>query len=244
MTRQSSTAIAAWLAALALAFATIPSQARPAPAQQQSSAGSDQARPDQTKSNQAKPDQAKPSQTGPGSASGDGAAKSGQPAEEPDTLILSDTLNYDDIKKESVFTGNVVMTRGLMTLRSDTLIMREDAEGFQYGTATVGPGKLVYIRQENPEKFEVIEAQGLRSEYDGKKEELEMIGQAVITRYVCGKPFDNVKGERVIYKQKTDTYEAYGGPNSAANGGRVRSLAQPRAKADAAAAECKKKSAR
>src|SRR5690606_7243621 len=132
----------------------------------------------------------------------------------------------------------------LMTLHSDKLIMREDAEGFQYGTATVDPGKLVHIRQENPEKFEVIEAQGLRSEYDGKKEELEVIGQAVITRYVCGKPFDNIKGERVIYKQKSDTYEAYGGPNSAANGGRVRSLAQPRAKADAAAAECKKKSAR
>ncbi|MGB3289849.1 MAG: lipopolysaccharide transport periplasmic protein LptA [Burkholderiaceae bacterium] len=165
-----------------------------------------------------------------------------KPAEEPDTLILSDTLNYDDVKKESVFTGNVIMTRGLMTLHSDTLTMREDAEGFQYGTATVNKGKLVHIRQENPEKFEVIEAQGLRSEYDGKKEELEMIGQAVITRYVCGKPFDNVKGERVIYKQKTDTYEAYGGPNSAANGGRVRSLAQPRAKADAAAAECRKKS--
>ncbi|HEY9572085.1 MAG TPA: lipopolysaccharide transport periplasmic protein LptA [Pusillimonas sp.] len=171
------------------------------------------------------------------------AQPGGKPAEEPDTLILSDTLNYDDVKKESIFTGNVIMTRGLMTLHSDKLIMREDAEGFQHGTATVGPGKLVHIRQEDPAKFEVIEAQGLRSEYNGKKEELEMIGQAVITRYVCGKPFDNVKGERVIYRQKTDTYEAYGGPNSAANGGRVRSLAQPRAKADAAAAECKKKSA-
>lgn len=171
------------------------------------------------------------------------AQPGGKPAEEPDTLILSDTLNYDDVKKESIFTGNVIMTRGLMTLHSDKLVMREDAEGFQYGTATVNAGKLVHIRQENPEKFEVIEAQGLRSEYDGKKEELEMIGQAVITRYVCGKPFDNIKGERVIYKQKSDTYEAYGGPNSAANGGRVRSLAQPRAKADAAAAECRKKSA-
>lgn len=165
------------------------------------------------------------------------------PEEEPDTLILSDTLNYDDVEKVSIFTGNVIMTRGLMTLRSDKLVMREDAEGFQYGTATVGPGKLVHIRQENPEEFEVIEAQGLRAEYDGKKEELEVIGQAVITRYVCGKRFDNIRGERVIYKQKTDTYEAYGGPNSAAQGGRVRSLAQPRAKADAAAAECRKKSA-
>src|SRR5690606_11683871 len=109
--------------------------------------------------------------------------------EEPDTLILSDTLDYDDVKKESVFTGSVIMTRGLMTLRSDRLTMREDAEGFQYGTATMNaPGKLVHIRQENPEDFEVIEAQGLRSEYNGKTEELEMIGQAVITRFVCGKP--------------------------------------------------------
>lgn len=161
--------------------------------------------------------------------------------EEPDTLVLSDTLNYDDIKRESIFTGNVIMTRGLMTLHSDKLVMREDDEGFQHGTATVNEGNLVYIRQENPEKFEVIEARGLRGEYDGKAEEVHVIGQAVVTRFVCGKPFDTVKGERVVYQQKTDTYQAYSGPSSAAPGGRVRSLAIPRAKADAAAAECRAK---
>lgn len=171
------------------------------------------------------------------------AQSSDAPAEEPDTLILSDTLNYDDIKKESVFTGNVIMTRGLMTLHSDKLTMREDAEGFQFGTATVEPGKLVFIRQENPEKFEVLEARGIRAEYDGKKDQIEMIGQAVVTRYICGKPFDNVKGERVIYHQSNGTYQAYGGANSAAAGGRVRSMARPQAKADAAAAECREKSA-
>lgn len=183
-------------------------------------------------------------QTSPSGAQ-DGSAPAGstseQPAAEPDTLILSDTLDYDDVKKESIFTGNVIMTRGLMTLHSDKLIMREDAEGYQYGTATVEKGK-VHIRQEDPEKFEVIEAEGLRGEYNGKTEDLEMIGQAVITRYICGKPFDSIKGERVIYKQKTDTYQAFGGPNSAAAGGRVRSLAKPRASADKAAAECKQKS--
>src|SRR5690606_32078206 len=131
---------------------------------------------------------------------------------------------------------------GLMTLHADKLIMREEPDGSQYGTATVEPGKLVKIRQENPDKFEVTEAQGLRGEYDGKREQVEMIGQAIITRYICGKPFDTIKGERVVYQQKSNTYQAYGGPNSAAAGGRVRSLAQPRAKADAAAAECRKKS--
>jgi len=165
------------------------------------------------------------------------------PDEEPDTVILSDTLNYDDIKKESVFTGNVIMTRGLMTLRSDKLAIREDAEGFQYGTATVDPGKLVQVRQENPEKFEVVQAKGLRAEYNGKTDEFEMIGQAVVTKFICGKPFDNISGERIKYNQKTNIYQAYGGPNSAAQGGRVRSLAQPRAKSDAAVAECQKKSA-
>src|SRR3546814_9783161 len=117
------------------------------------------------------------------------AQPGGKPAEEPDTLILSDTLNYDDVKKESIFTGNVIMTRGLMTLHSDKLIMREDAEGFQHGTATVGPGKLVHIRQEDPATFEVIEAQGLRRDYKAKKEELETKAHAVIHRYVCGNQF-------------------------------------------------------
>lgn len=176
-----------------------------------------------------------------GSALAQAPAKA--PAEEPDTLILSDTLNYDDQKKESVFTGNVIMTRGLMTLHSDKLTMREDAQGFQYGTATVESGKLVSVRQENPEKFEVLEARGVRAEYDGKTESLEMIGQAVVTRFICGQPFDSVKGQRVIYHQKNSTYEAYGGADSAAPGGRVRSLARPQAKADAAIAECRKKSA-
>src|SRR5690606_21512822 len=104
-----------------------------------------------------------------------------QTEEEPDTLILSDTLNYNDETKESTFTGNVIMTRGLMTLHADTLVMREDAEGYQYADATVSGGnKRVTVRQENPEDFEVIEAEGLRGTYNGKTDEIEMIGQAIV----------------------------------------------------------------
>ena len=170
------------------------------------------------------------------------AAFAQQAEEEPDTLIVSDTLNYDDIEKQSVFTGNVVLTRGNMTLHSDRLTMREDAEGFQHGTATVEGGKLVMLRQENPETFEVLEARGEKAIYNGKTEDVEMIGKAVITRFICGKPFDNIQGERVIYRQKTETYQAFGGANSAAPGGRVRSLATPRARADAAIEACRKQS--
>ncbi|HBI82087.1 MAG TPA: lipopolysaccharide transport periplasmic protein LptA [Alcaligenaceae bacterium] len=159
--------------------------------------------------------------------------------EEPSTQILSDTLHYDDVKRESTFTGNVVMTRGLMTLNSDKLVLNEDAEGFQFGVATVAPGKRVFIRQDRPENFEVIEGIGQVGEYNGKDETFDLIGQAVVTRFICGKKFDNVSGQKVRYYQKTDTYEAYSGPDSVNPGGRVRSVAQPRARAEAAVAECK-----
>lgn len=164
-------------------------------------------------------------------------------AEEPSTQILSDTLHYDDVKRESTFTGNVVMTRGLMTLNSDKLTLNEDAQGFQFGVATVAPGKRVFIRQDRPENFEVLEGVGQVAEYNGKDETVDLIGQAVVTRFICGKQFDNVSGQRVRYNQKTDTYEAFSGPDSVNPGGRVRSVAQPRARAEAAVAECKAKQA-
>lgn len=163
------------------------------------------------------------------------------PAEEPSTLILSDTLHYDDIKRQSIFTGNVVLTRGLMKLTADRLEAHEDAAGNQFGTATANKGNIVTIRQERPESFEVIEGTGLRAEYNSTKGEFDLIGQAIVTRFICGKPFDTIRGERVRYNEKTGVYQAQGGPNSSAPGGRVRSLAPPRAKADAAIAECRAK---
>ncbi len=85
-------------------------------------------------------------------------------------VILSDTLHYDDVNKTSTFTGNVILTRGAMTLRGDKLVTREDAQGNQFGTATADKGRVVTIRQENPEKFETIIATGLQADYAGSSE--------------------------------------------------------------------------
>lgn len=158
---------------------------------------------------------------------------------EPATQILSDALVYDDAKKTSRFTGDVVMTRGLLTLRADALDLREDSEGFQFGIATMDEGKRVHIRQEQPEEFKVLEGIGERAEYDGREETFDLIGKAVVTRFICGNPFDTISGERVRYNQKTDTYRAFGGANADNPDGRVRSVAQPRAKIDAAIEACR-----
>jgi len=144
---------------------------------------------------------------------------------EPDTIILSDTLHYDDVSKTSTFTGNVVLTRGAMTLRADKLVTHEDAQGNQFGTATADKGGTVTIRQENPAKFETLIATGQQADYVGQSGDITLTGRATVTRQVCGQMFDNVRGAKIIYHDKTGTYEAFGGKNSAAAGGRVRLLA-------------------
>lgn len=164
--------------------------------------------------------------------------------DEPATQILSNELTYDENARTSTFTGDVVMTRGLLKLLADELVLREDEQGYQYGTATVGPEARVYIRQDRPENFEVLIGLGERAEYDGQAETFELIGRARLTRYICGKPFDTISGERVRYFQKTDRYQAIAGPNSDNPDGRVRSIAQPRAKVDAAIAACRELEAR
>jgi len=187
---------------------------------------------------------AKPTQNGAAQTSATPAKSSAKPAtpeEEPNTQILSDTLHYDDTKKTSVFTGNVIMTRGLLTMKSDKLELNQDAQGGQFGVATMNnPSKLVNIRQERPETFELIEGVGQRAEYDGPKSQFDLIGQAVVTRLICGKQFDTIRGQRVRYNDKAGTYEAIGGPGSSAPGGRVRSIVEPRSRTDAAIDECRR----
>ncbi|NLA51131.1 MAG: lipopolysaccharide transport periplasmic protein LptA [Alcaligenaceae bacterium] len=160
--------------------------------------------------------------------------------QEPDTLVLSDTLSYDDISKITQFRGNVILTRGLFRLTSDNLDIVEDAEGFRHGTATMNSTELVELIEEDLENYELVRAFGLEAKYNGKTEVVRMIGQAVITRYVCGQPVDSVRGEQVVYDSINKTYEALGGPQSS-EPGRVRSLVQPRSKADKAVEECRTK---
>ena len=61
--------------------------------------------------------------------------------------IEADALRYDDLKQTSVFTGNVVVTKGTIVIRGARIDVRQDPEGYQYGVVTAAPGKLAYFRQ-------------------------------------------------------------------------------------------------
>lgn len=165
------------------------------------------------------------------------AAPASVPPDVP-TLIDSDTLEYDDPRQISVFSGNVVLTRGDLSMRAHRLELRQNAEGDQFAIATAGPGGQVYVRQGKPDSVEIVEGHADRAEYDSRVESLEFIGHAVVSRVACGKKLDEIRGERIRYNQSNDVYTATGGPQAGTANQRVRTMIQSRETSRQAIASC------
>ncbi len=154
------------------------------------------------------------------------------------TLIDSDTLEYDDARQVSVFSGNVVLTRGNLSLRSERLELRQNEAGEQFAVATAGSGKQVFVRQTSEDHVEVVEGHADRAEYDSSSNVLEFIGHAVVSRLACGELIDQVRGERIRYNQETEVYRAEGGARSGGPNQRVRTVIGARQSSDETITQC------
>src|SRR5689334_12269743 len=136
--------------------------------------------------------------------------------------VEADKLTIDDNKKESVFEGNVTLTQGTLVLKADRIVVKQDAQGFNYGFAY---GKPAYFRQKREGFDEYIEGFSERLEYDGRKDKMQMFTNAEIR-----KGTDEVKGDYISYDAVTEFYQVIGGPSVVTNGnpkGRVRATIQP-----------------
>lgn len=154
------------------------------------------------------------------------------------TLIDSDRLEYDDARQISVFSGNVVLTRGQLTLHAARLELRQEPNGDQFAVATADGGRQVYVRQTNPDHVEVVEGHADRAEYASNSNVLEFIGHAVVSRMACGQVLDQVRGERIRYNQETEVYTATGGARSGGPNQRVRTVIGPRQQAQETITSC------
>ena len=151
----------------------------------------------------------------------------------------SDALRYDDLKQSSVFTGNVIITKGTILIRGARVDVFQDAKGYQQAVVIAEPGKLAYYRSKRDGVDEVIEGEGERIEYDSQADNVKFIGKAVLRRYVGGKLADESNGALIRYENTTDVFTVDGSAKpvrTATNpSGRVRALLAPRAPAPVAA---------
>jgi lipopolysaccharide export system protein LptA len=113
--------------------------------------------------------------------------------------IEADRMRADDTKQVAVFEGGVVLTQGTFVLRADTLTVRQDGEGFQFGVAV---GKPARFRQKRDGVDEWIEGEALRIEYDGRNERVELFENARVLR-----DKDQVRGNYIAYDTRAEVFK-------------------------------------
>src|SRR5690606_23999717 len=117
--------------------------------------------------------------------------------------VEADRMQYDDVKQINVFTGNVVLTKGTILLRADRLVIRQDPEGYQYGTAT---GNLAFFRQKREGVDQFVEGQARQIDYDGKRETFRLQQQAMMRRTENERVVDEVHGSDILYESRNEFF--------------------------------------
>ena len=135
--------------------------------------------------------------------------------------IEANRMSADDARRMNVFEGNVVVTRGTLNIRADRIVVRQDAEGNQFATATGNPVRFRQRQDAKPPDKEGVwmEGEAKRIELDEKAGKIELYEDARVNR-----GGDEVKGNYILVDQRSDFFTVTPGRGD----GRVRATIQPK----------------
>jgi lipopolysaccharide export system protein LptA len=138
--------------------------------------------------------------------------------------LEADMVTLDDIRKVSVYQGNVILSQGTLMLRADHVQVTQNAGGLDKLSAT---GRPATFRQKLDGSEAFIEGFANRIEYDSVNSQLEMIGQAQLRR-----GSDELRGAQISYNANTEFYKIVGQPDAKTPAGRVRAIIRPKPRTD------------
>jgi len=140
------------------------------------------------------------------------------------TQIEANRMSADDTKRMNIFDGNVVLTKGTIAVQADRIVVRQDAEGFQFTTATGRPVR--FKQRQDPKEGEKegrwMDGEALRIEIDDRKQTIELFDNARVNR-----GGDEVAGNYIFVDQRSDFFSVT--PGKSAPQGRVKAVIQPKA---------------
>ncbi|HEX4927124.1 MAG TPA: lipopolysaccharide transport periplasmic protein LptA [Burkholderiales bacterium] len=141
------------------------------------------------------------------------------------TEIEANSMKADDVRRMTIFEGNVVVTRGTLKVRADRIVVHQDADGFQHTTATGNPVRFRQRLDAKPPAKEGgwMEGEAHRIEMDDKTGRIELFDDAHVNR--AG---DEVAGDYILVDQRADFFSVTPGKDK---NGRVRATLQPKASA-------------
>jgi lipopolysaccharide export system protein LptA len=147
------------------------------------------------------------------------------------TNIAADHTESDDLHQIDVFTGNVILTKGTIIIRSNKLLVHQDPEGYQSGVATWDGKNLVYFKQKR-EGFadQYMEGYAERVEYDEKTSMVKLFEHAMVKRLDGAKDADEARGDTITYNEDTEKYFVESGKSLE----RTHTLIQPKTQSSSA----------
>jgi lipopolysaccharide export system protein LptA len=120
------------------------------------------------------------------------------------TQIEANRMSADDVKRMTIFEGNVILTKGTIAVRAERIVVRQDAEGFQLTSATGAPVR--FKQKQDPKEGEKegrwMDGEALRVEIDERKQTIELFDNARVNR-----GGDEVAGNYIFVDQRSDFFQ-------------------------------------
>lgn len=163
-------------------------------------------------------------------------------AEKADSLkqavINFDSLDVDEVTQTRILTGNVVLTRGTLTLKSDRALLKETPEGYMSVTLTSSPGRVATFRQKRdggPDLW--MEGQAERIEYEEREELVKLFSKAIVRELENGRLSNELEGAYISYDNRREVAAVRNDASgqTKAGGGRGTLIIAPRRTAPAPA---------
>ena len=163
-------------------------------------------------------------------------------AEKADSLkqavVEFDSFDIDEVTQTRILTGNVIVTRGTLLLKSDRALLKETPEGYMSVTLTSAPGRVATFRQKRdggPDLW--IEGQAERIEYEEREEVVKLFSKAIVKELENGRVTNELRGPYISYDNRREVAAVRNDPSgqTKAGGGRGTLIIAPRTTGPAAA---------
>jgi lipopolysaccharide export system protein LptA len=145
--------------------------------------------------------------------------------------------HIDEVTQTRIFTGNVVLTRGTLTIKAAKAVLKESPEGYQSVVLTAASNQPATFRQKRdggPDLW--VEGQAQRIEYDERTELVKLFSNATVKQLEGARMTSEVNGPFISYDNRTEQANVHNDASgeSKPGGGRGTIILAPRRTAPAA----------
>lgn len=142
-----------------------------------------------------------------------GLSSLGASAEKADAskgaVLEYDTMHADRVSQTSILSGNVIVTKGTLLLRSEKAVLKQTPEEDMLVTLTGGAGKKATFRQKRdggPDLW--VEGEAQRIEYDERSAVVKLFGAAKIRQIEGERNTDEIQSEFISYDSLREVFAA------------------------------------